>query len=142
MRSLRGLLPGWRWKRCAAGRPIALGLMNRTDPHPIEVLLVVAWLAVEAACHLLAALVALALALLPQQRPGAPAPARQTGEAAAPQQEGPPSPIRVMTPAPHPLAVLAEQLTTTCTRRELQAMAGTRSNLSKAALAGMVAACS
>lgn len=137
MRSLRGLLPGWRWKRCAAGRPIALGLMNRTEPHPLEVLLVACWLAVEAAATLVAALVALALALLPQQHP-----TPQTGEAPAPQQEEPISPKRGMPPAPHPLAVLAEQLTTTCTRRQLQALAGTRSNLSKATLAGMVTACS
>lgn len=40
--------------------------MNRTEPHPIEVLLVACWLAVEAACHLLAALVALMLVLIPR----------------------------------------------------------------------------
>lgn len=111
--------------------------MNRTDPHPIEVLLVACWLAVEAACHLLAALVALALTLLPQQRP-----TPQAGEATAPQLVEPPSPVRGMPPVPHPLALLAEQLTTTCTRRQLQALAGTRANLSKAQLAGMVTACS
>ena len=111
--------------------------MNRTEPHPIEVLLVACWLAVEAACHLLTALVALALALLPQQRP-----TPQTGEAPAPQQEEAPSPIRGMPPAPHPLALLAEQLEATRTRRELQTMAGVRGNLPKTTLAGMVAACS
>lgn len=63
--------------------------MNRTEPHPIEVLLVACWLAVEAACHLLAALVALALA-----RPTAAA------GGTAPHEEEPISPVRGMPPAP------------------------------------------
>lgn len=122
--------------------------MNRPDPHPLELLLLGAWLAVEAACHLLAALVALMLVLIPRtsknnapQR-GALKAAAQTGDATAPQQVEPISPERGMPPAPHPLAVLAEQLVADCTRRQLQALAGTRANLSKAQLAGMVAACS
>jgi hypothetical protein len=121
--------------------------MTRTEPaHPIELALVAVLVALEAAVTLVAAVVALALALLPQQRPTpqtGEAPAPQTGEAGAPRLVAPSPPIRVMPPAPHPLALLAEQLTTTCTRRELQAMAGTRSNLPKAQLAALVvAACS
>ena len=99
--------------------------MNRN--HPIVVLLALAWLALEAAVTLARALLLPALALLltlATWRPAAPSPAT-----------APPPPTI------HPLALLAEQLTTDHTRRQLQQLAGTRSNYSKQQLAAMLTAC-
>ncbi len=79
----------------------------RKEPHPVEVLLVGALLALEAAAVLVVAVAALALTLL--QAP----PAAATAPAPAP-----PAP-----PAEHPLAVVAESLVAElepCTVAELR----------------------
>lgn len=84
------------------------------NAHPIEVLLVLLLVLAEAMAVLITAAVAISAAT----------------------QRSTPAPIQ------HPLAALADQMTAELSRRELQQLAGIRSNLSKTALAGMVAACS
>lgn len=102
------------------------------NTHPITVLLALTWLALEAvvtvARALLVPTIALVLTLADWLR-------RPERCRVGPEQATP-------LPVIHPLAAMAEQLTTEHTRRQLQQLAGTRSNLSKAALAGMVVACS
>ena len=56
-----GSLVAVRWKRCAGRRVLRNRTMNRTEAHPIEVLLLVALLALEAAVTVAFALVALFL---------------------------------------------------------------------------------
>jgi len=97
------------------------------NAHPIEVLLLVAWLALEAAIVLVVALVALLLTVV-RWRPAAPAPVAPAPAAAPPLQ--------------HPLIVLADALVA-LPQRELMAMAGTRRRLPKRHLVEqLVAACS
>mgnify|MGYP001809562568 CR=1 FL=1 len=118
--------------------------MNKTETlHPVELLLVVAVVALEAVAVLLVAAVGLLLtvarairrraahpAVVPQQPPAAAgSPARVVPAAPAP------------APAVHPLAVLAEQLEADLTSRQLQALAGTRRKASKASLAAVLVAC-
>lgn len=98
------------------------------NAHPVVVVLALAWLALEAAVTLARILLVPCVALLLTLASWRPA---------AASRPAPPPP-----PAVHPLAALVEQLTTDHTRRQLQQLAGTRANLSKATLAGMVAACS
>ena len=92
--------------------------------HPIVVLLAVAWLALEAAVTLARTLLVPALALLltlATWRPSRPVcPATQ--------------------PLVHPMAALAQQLTPDLSRRQLQQLAGTRTNHTKHTLAAMVLA--
>jgi hypothetical protein len=114
--------------------------MNRTEPHPLEVLAVGCWLTVEALAVVVAAVVALLLTL-----------ARWRPAAAAPVAPPP------LAPAVHPLAVVAaaaaealEPLTVAQLRRRARgaglprclSRTGRRADL-LAALAGLeVAACS
>lgn len=98
------------------------------NAHPVVVLLALVWLALEAAVTLARTLLVPALALLltlASCRPAAASPAT-----------APPPP-----PAVHPLALLADQLTTEHTRRQLQQLAGTQTNYSKQQLAAMLTAC-
>ncbi len=110
--------------------------MNRTDAHPIEVLLLVTLLALEAAVTLARAVLVPAVALLltlARWRPSA-----------HPQEREQESPDRVMPAAPpmvHPLQALAAELQAlSC--RQLMALAGTRRKLPKTQLIALVAACS
>jgi hypothetical protein len=101
--------------------------MNRTEVHPVEALLLVVWLALEAAVVLVVALVALVLTVA-RWRPAAPAPVATAPAAAPPQQ--------------HPITLLADALVA-LPQRELMAMAGTRRRLPKRHLVEqLVAACS
>jgi hypothetical protein len=113
--------------------------MTRTDPHPIEVALVVALLALEAAAIVIASLVALLLTVA-HWRPAAP----PTGGNTAARSGEPQSPDRGMTPPQpllHPLQALAVGLEAlSC--RELMTLAGTRRKLPKTQLIALVAACS
>ena len=90
------------------------------EAHPIELLLLGAWLAVEAAAVVAAGLVALLLTVA-CWRPAAPAPAT-------------PPP-----PAVHPLIELAESLAS-LPQRQLMVMAGTRRRLPKRRLAEQLVA--
>jgi hypothetical protein len=103
------------------------------NANPVELLLLGAWLAVEAAAVLLTALVALLLTVLSliKKTPGARKPLLAPGN-----QHSNPAP-----PAEHPLALLADALQQ-LPHRELMSMAGTRRRLPKYQLAAMVAACS
>jgi len=112
--------------------------MNRTEAHPIEVLLVVALLALEAAVTIAVALITLVLTVA-RWRPAA-SPSQVNTDPPAGEQE---SPERGMPPQPmvHPLQALAADLQAlSC--RQLMALAGTRRKLPKQQLIGMVAACS
>ena len=92
--------------------------MNRTELHPVEVLLLVGLVALEAVAVLLVALVALVLAVA-RWRPAPPAPP----------------------PIVHQLALVAAELEALPVSR-LRPMVGTRSKrLRKAELVAMVAAC-
>lgn len=90
------------------------------NTHPVELLLLALLVTIEALAVLLAAALALLLTIARRSRQQRPAP---------------------QPPALHPLAGLAEQLVATHSRRELQTMAGTRTNLSKARLAALAVAC-
>lgn len=102
------------------------------EPHPIELLLLAAWLAAEAVLELLrlvaVPLVAAALALLP-------APCRRP----AAQPAAAPPPADPAPPTEHPLAVLAAELGA-LPQRQLMAMAGARRRLPKRQLAAMLVA--
>jgi hypothetical protein len=98
--------------------------MTRTEPHPIEVELVVALLALEAAAIVITALVALLLTVARWRLQAPP-----TGGNTAARSGEPQSPERGMTP-PEPLL------------HPLQALAGTRRKLPKHQLIALVAACS
>lgn len=113
--------------------------MNRTELHPVEVLLLGAWLALEAAAVLLTALVALLLTVA-RWRPAA---SPDRGIAAHPlrDQESPDRGMTQQAPMVHPLQALAAELQAlSC--RELMALAGTRRKLPKTQLIALVAACS
>ncbi|MEY4359100.1 MAG: hypothetical protein RLZZ631_586 [Cyanobacteriota bacterium] len=113
--------------------------MTRTEAHPIEVLLVVALLALEAAVTVITALVALLLTVARWKPQASPKGVNTTAPSGEPE-----SPKRGMTPpAPllHPLQALTSGLEAlSC--RELMAMAGTRRKLPKHQLIALVAACS
>lgn len=113
--------------------------MNRTQAHPIEVLLVVALLALEAAVTVAAALVALVLTAA-RWKPTA-SPTQVKADPPAGEQESPERGMPAQAPLVHPLASLATDLQAlSC--RQLMALAGTRRKLPKQQLIGMVAACS
>lgn len=118
------------------------------EPHPIEVLLLLAWLALEAAWTLACALVVpvLALALTAARWRPAEATITRSGEQPIPQLSEPEPPDRVMTPAPAAL-----QAQTVAQLRRLARAAGLPRTLSRTgrradllqALSGQeVAACS
>ena len=113
--------------------------MNRTEAHPIEVLLVVALLALEAAVTIAAALIALLLTVA-RWRPAA-SPNQVNADPPAREQESPERGMPPQAPMVHPLQALAADLQAlSC--RQLMALAGTRRKLPKQQLIGMVAACS
>ena len=128
-----------RWKRCAGCRVLRNRTMNRTEAHPIEVLLVVALLALEAAVTIAAALIALLLTVA-RWRPAA-SPNQVNADPPAREQESPERGMPPQAPMVHPLQALAADLQAlSC--RQLMALAGTRRKLPKQQLIGMVAACS
>lgn len=113
--------------------------MNRTEAHPIEVLLVVALLALEAAVTVAAALVALVLTVA-RWRPAA-SPSQVNADHPLRDQASPERGMPSQAPMVHPLQALAADLQAlSC--RQLMALAGTRRKLPKQQLIGMVAACS
>jgi hypothetical protein len=103
------------------------------NTHPIEVLLLGVWLALEAAAVLLTALVAVLLTVMSliKKTPTARKPLLALGTST--QHPAP--------PAQHPLALLADGLQQ-LPHRELMSLAGTRRRLPKYQLAAMVLACS
>jgi hypothetical protein len=119
--------------------------MNRTELHPVEALLLVSWLALEAAATVLVALVALLLAIAPQ------GPSHPAAEVLAAPADPPIPADRCLPPVVHPLHALAqdtlEGLTVSELRRRarqlgLKALArtGRRTDLLQAlALQGMAA---
>lgn len=114
--------------------------MNRTEAHPIEVLLVVALLALEAAVTVAVALIALVLTTAARWKPTA-SPTQVKADPPAGEQESPERGMPAQAPLVHPLASLATDLQAlSC--RQLMALAGTRRKLPKQQLIGMVAACS
>ena len=126
--------------------------MNRTEAHPIEVLLVVILLALEAAITIARAVLVpvVALLLTVTQKP-ATAPAEPAAEPAEPAEPEPvepetvePEPVVTVLPHPplvHPLQTIATDLQAlSC--KQLMILAGTRRKLPKQQLIGMVAACS
>jgi hypothetical protein len=111
------------WNRCTAGRILRPVMMNRSEPHPVELLLLAGLVVIEALAVVVAAVLALVLTLA-SRRPSAP-----------------PRPAPLPPPAVHPLAVVAETLQA-LPQRELMALAGTRRKLPKHQLAALlVAAC-
>jgi hypothetical protein len=125
--------------------------MNRTENvHPVEVLLLVALLALEAAITIARAVLVHAVALLltvtqkPSTAPAEPAaePAEPAAEpAAAPAAPEPVVPVLPHPPLVHPLQTIATDLQAlSC--KQLMILAGTRRKLPKQQLIGMVAACS
>jgi hypothetical protein len=119
--------------------------MNRTEAHPIEVLLVVILLALEAAITIARAVLVPAVALLltvAQQKP-ATAPAEPAAEPAEPEPAEPETvaPVLPHLPLVHPLQTIATDLQAlSC--KQLMMLAGTRRKLPKQQLIGLVAACS
>ena len=117
--------------------------MNRTEAHPIEVLLVVALLALEAAATLARAVLVPAVALLltlARWRPAA-SPDRGIAAHSLRDQESPDRGMPPQAPMVHPLQALAAELQAlSC--RQLMALAGTRRKLPKTQLIALVAACS
>ena len=98
-------------------------MMKRSEPHPVELLLLAGLVVIEALAVVVAAVVALLLTLA-RWRPSAP-----PRPAPAP-------------PAVHPLALVADSLQA-LPRRELMDLANTRRRLTKHQLTALlVAACS
>jgi hypothetical protein len=131
-----------RWKRCAAGRSIRPGNMNRTEAHPVELAIVAALVVADALLTLVVAalvpLVALVLTLVVSPRTGPIGP--ELPEIPTPPPAAPEAPLA--RPQPHPLATLAAEMQLLPVT-QLRAMTGTRSkSIRKAQLIAMVAACS
>ena len=127
-------MPGWRWKRCAAGPKHCPGTMNtpKTDAHPVELLLLAGmallWATITLLRLTLVPLVALVVVVLTPRRRPAPEPAPVAPE--------PPAPAAVEVPT---LAGLAADLMA-LPATQLQAMAGTRRRLAKRELTAMICA--
>ena len=112
-----------RWKRCAAGRNIALMIMNKTQPCAVDLLIVavmaLAWAVLTIVRLVAVPLVALLIVLLtPRRRPAAVAPP---------------------TTPPPTLSSLAADLMALPAKR-LMELAGTRRRLPKAQLVALICA--